>query len=182
MLLNYQAGCNKADPSTNKQGKAGGADNKNDTKQKKQPNKIKLDLTGLPKTNGSKEFSPDLNFTEIQDKVGIDFVYQNGQKGFSLMVETTGSGSAWIDFDLDGQPDIFLCQGGDPTKIALSSQPQDVLYRQFSPTEFLQIESLAGINEHNYSQGVSAGDFDGDGFDDLYVTNCGKKFVVAKSG
>ena len=186
VLVACNSGCNKKGRAENGQQKGTDLANKDDKKKddfrKKKPNKIKLDLKGLPKKSEMKDFSPDLKFKEIQDEVGIDFVYQNGQKGLSLMVETTGGGSAWIDYDLDGNQDVFFCQGGDPTKVALPSQPRDIFYRQMAANDFQPVESLVGISEHNYSQGVSAGDFDGDGFDDIYVSNCGKNSLWKNMG
>ena len=136
--------------------------------------KIRLNLDGLPETEKDREFNTRLKFEEIQGAAGIDFTYQNGQQGQSLMVETTGGGSAWLDYDLDGRWDVVFCQGGNATEIATPSQPLDILYRQLEDGRFLDQTGEVRLEERGYSQGVSAGDFDGDGFLDIYVTNCGK--------
>lgn len=149
-----------------------------------QPSKsrIKVDLKGLPKTEPAESFAPDLRFVDVAQQVGIEFVYDNGMQGNSLMVETTGGGASWLDFDLDGRQDCFFCQGGDPTKTAEPTQPQDQFFRQLDPENFESIVLEAGISEHGYSQGVAAGDFDGDGFEDLYVTNCGNNTLWRNMG
>lgn len=168
----FMLGCNSAGKKNGKnaaekkdgQGKKPGAKTK----------KIKLDLSGLPKDKVKKDFKPSLVFSEIQSATGVDFRYENGMQGQSLMVETTGGGGSWLDYDLDGNYDVFLCQGGDPTKVASDKQPHDQFFRQLSHENFVPTTHEIQIHEYGYSQGVSAGDFDGDGFDDLYVTNCGK--------
>ncbi|MEC9093217.1 MAG: CRTAC1 family protein [Planctomycetota bacterium] len=149
---------------------------------KKKPKKLRLDLADLPEQKTGENFRPGLVFQEVQDASGIDFTYQNGQQGQSLMVETTGGGSAWLDYDLDGKWDAYLCQGGDPTKVATAQQPKDVFYRQGAGQRFEEVTPLCEIHEHGYSQGVSAGDFDGDGFGDIYVTNCGRNALWRNLG
>lgn len=152
-----------------------------ETPQKKKGIKKKFDLSGLPKV-AKTDFAPDIQFTEVQDPTGLDFTYLNGQKGQSLMIETTGGGSAWLDYDLDGNWDLGLCQGGDPTKEAISEQPQDQFFRQLDPQQFTNITADCGIVELGYSQGISVGDYNGDGFGDIYVTNCGKNTLWENLG
>lgn len=184
-LLGALAGCNNS-PSSNKeneQAKNDGSGIGGITLQKKSDgNRIKLDVKGLSNDEPNKNFAPDLKFTEVQDEAGINFIYKNGQQGLALMVETTGGGTAWFDYDLDGNQDAFLCQGGDPTKPATKEQPIDRFFRHLDLGKFDEVVQMTGIEEHGYSQGVSAGDFDGDGFDDLYVTNCGKNTLWRNLG
>lgn len=101
------------------------------------------------------------------------FVYENGEQGQSLMVETVGGGCGWLDIDRDGHWDLFLCQGGDATKPADASQPLDALYRNDGQGNLQLVTDVSGIRDYGYGQGVAVGDFDGDGFDDVYVTNVG---------
>lgn len=117
-------------------------------------------------------FSPKIKFTEVDESVGLDFIYQNGETGVSLMVETTGGGSGWLDFDLDGKQDVYLNQGGSPKGRGESTEPNDEIFRQVD-AHFVSVANRANIFERGYSQGVATGDFDGDGFDDIYVTNAG---------
>ena len=65
--------------------------------------------------------------TEVPNS-GIHFRYENGARGQSLMVEATGGGAGWLDYDLDGQPDLYLVQGGNPAAIDLADQPIDSLF------------------------------------------------------
>lgn len=175
------SGCNNSTSTNQAKAETSSAANGQNTIKKK-TGRIKLDLEGLPKANERKDFAPGVRFKEIQKDVGIEFVYQNGMKGYSLMVETTGGGVSWLDYDLDGNQDLFFCQGGDPTKGPLPEQPIDMLCRQLDPSRFQVVTGDVGVKEHGYSQGISAGDFDGDGFEDLYVTNCGKNTLWQNMG
>ena len=130
------------------------------------------------KTSGSGDakksnFSPKVKFNEVDQKTGLNFVYQNGETGYSLMVETTGGGSGWLDYDLDGVQDVYMTQGGDPEAQPGPTQPNDEIFRQLDSGKFVAVANLTSISEHGYSQGVATGDFDEDGFDDIYVTNAG---------
>lgn len=120
-------------------------------------------------------------FTEAAD-CGIDFVYLNGATGKALMVESTGGGCAWLDYDRDGWPDLYLGQGGDPAAPAEKTRPIDCVYRNLGNGVFLDVTTAAGIQEHGYGQGVAAGDYDNDGFEDLFVTNVGFNVLFHNRG
>jgi hypothetical protein len=112
---------------------------------------------------------PRLLFTDVASSLGIDHVYLTGAQGKSLMVETMGGGAAWLDYDNDGHSDLYLNQGGDPTVEELAGQPLDQLFRNLGQG-FAKVPACR-IEERGYSQGVATGDYDNDGFDDVYVTN-----------
>lgn len=113
---------------------------------------------------------------------GIDFVYQNGATGKALMVESTGGGCAWLDYDRDGWPDLYLGQGGAPAATAEEMRPVDCVFRNMGDGAFLNVTTGAGIEEHGYGQGVAAGDYDNDGFEDLFVTNVGFNVLLHNRG
>ncbi|MCA9059829.1 MAG: VCBS repeat-containing protein, partial [Planctomycetaceae bacterium] len=114
-----------------------------------------------------------LHFASVAADAGVEFVYQNGASGKLLMVESLGGGAGWLDFDRDGLLDVWFCQGGDPATMQPATRPLDQLFRQRSTGSFVSATEFAGISETGYSQGVAVGDFDNDGFPDVYVTNCG---------
>ena len=136
-------------------------------------------LPGVPR---SKVARPKIAFVDVSNERGIEFTYQNGARGDQLMVEATGGGCSWFDYDRDGWPDLFLVQGGDPAKPESAGQPLDVLYRNREGTGFELVTSSAGIVERGYGQGASAGDFDNDGFPDLLVTNVGQSRLFRNQG
>ena len=121
-------------------------------------------------------------FAEVAAHVGLDFTYSNGASGRVLMVEATGGGAGWLDFDGDGQLDIYFCQGGNPASEDRPSEPIDQLFRQVEPGRFVAVTEPARIAEHQYGQGVAVGDFDDDGFDDIYVTNVGPNTLLRNQG
>lgn len=93
-----------------------------------------------------------------------------------------GGGCAWLDYDRDGWPDLYLGQGGDPAAPAEALRPIDCVYRNLGNGVFLDVTSAAGIDEHGYGQGVAAGDYDNDGFEDLFVTNVGFNVLFHNRG
>ncbi len=121
-------------------------------------------------------------FQEVAEELGIHFTYSTGKTGRSLMVEATGGGAGWLDYDGDGRLDLYLCQGGNPASETPEREPSDQLYRQAESGQFLCETDFAGISERRYSQGVAVADFDDDGFDDLYVTNVGRDTLWRNQG
>jgi hypothetical protein len=128
----------------------------------------------------ARELRP-LVFTDVAAKSGLDFTYWNGAYGQQLMVESLGGGCCWLDYDRDGWPDLFLPQGGKPDAESASDRPPDQLFRNIDGVRFESVEA-AGLGGTGYGQGVASGDFDGDGFDDLYVTNVGKNILYHNQG
>ena len=127
-------------------------------------------------------------FEDVHAERGLEHVYVNGESGASLMVEAIGGGAGWIDFDRDGHWDLYLNQAGDPAVIDRTGQPTDRLFRRRPPLKgestggFVDVTAACGIVETGYSQGVAVGDFDDDGFDDVYVTNVGANSLFRNLG
>ena len=121
-------------------------------------------------------------FEEVSASLGIDFIYANGASGRVLMVEATGGGAGWLDYDGDGRLDLYLCQGGNPAAETHDSEPQDQLFRQLDSERFDCVTIQSAIRERRYSQGVAVADFNDDGFDDVYVTNVGPNTLQLNLG
>lgn len=122
------------------------------------------------------------SFQEVSSDLGIEFTYTNGASKRVLMVEATGGGAGWIDFDGDGLLDLYLCQGGDPATKDHTIEPMDQIFRQIEPGRFVRVTEQTAIVEQNYSQGVAVADYDDDGFDDVYVTNVGPDTLLHNQG
>jgi hypothetical protein len=126
----------------------------------------------------SKEEAADANaspirFTDIIADLGIDFRHQDGATPMQYSPEVLGSGVAWLDYDRDGFYDLFLVQGGrfPPDRNESPTQPTSRLYRNLGNGTFADVTSQVGIHTPGYGQGVAVGDYDNDGYPDLFVTN-----------
>ncbi len=134
---------------------------------------------GSPSPASLKSFP---KFADVSGQIGVEFKYSNGATGLALMVETTGGGAGWLDYDGDGLLDLYLCQGGNPQRTSLQLEPADQLFRQVEPGRFQPVADVSAIDERGYSIGVAVGDFDDDGFDDIYVTNVGPNTLLHNQG
>ena len=118
-------------------------------------------------------YSPP-RFSNDAQQAGVDFSYISSlQKNVGLehIFDTTGAGMAVLDFDLDGWPDLYLAQGCQWEKRQGDKKYPDKLYRNMGNGQFEDVTEQSGLGDISFSQGVTAGDFDSDGYPDLYVCN-----------
>jgi hypothetical protein len=113
-----------------------------------------------------------IRFTELARQAGIDFHHQDGRTPMHYFPEVMGGGAAWIDYDQDGYPDLFLVQGGTfpPDVKAVPKRPSSRLYRNLGDGTFQDVTEAVGIRHADYGQGVAVGDYDNDGFPDLFIS------------
>src|ERR1700690_3832364 len=113
---------------------------------------------------------------------GIDFVLRNSPTSRKYLIEAMPGGVAFLDYNNDGLPDIFLVNAGhvaDPLRSPANFDRHDPsywnrLYRQNKDGTFTDVTVQAGLQnagDTNYGMGVAVGDYDNDGFPDIYVTN-----------
>jgi hypothetical protein len=130
------------------------------------------------------------NFVDITKVAGVQFVYQASHTSQKYLLETMGAGVALFDYDNDGRLDIFLANGAplkDPT--AKGTVPRkngpvywNRLYHQRTDGTFEDVTEKAGLAGINYDMGVATGDYDNDGFEDLYVTGYGGNHLYHNNG
>jgi hypothetical protein len=123
-------------------------------------------------------------FVELESRTtGIDFLHRTGGTGAKEMIETMGSGCAVFDFDNDGLLDVFLVNGASiPSLQKTDSTFSNRLFRNIGNFHFVDVTEKAGVQGKGYGMGVTAGDFDNDGFEDLYVTNFGSNQLLKNRG
>ena len=112
-------------------------------------------------------------FTDIAISADVDLSYFSGDNGKFYIIETMGGGAALFDYDNDGDLDLYITQGN-----VLDGEPRadlvNKLYENVGNSKFLDRTLTSGASDGRYSLGVAAGDYNGDGFVDLYVTNFGR--------
>jgi enediyne biosynthesis protein E4 len=122
-----------------------------------------------------------VQFRDITQQGGIKFVHNNGAFGEKFLPETMGPGVAFIDYDSDGWPDVFLVNGMDwPGHVRKHSTPK--LYHNNHDGTFRDVTHKAGLDIEMFGMGVAVGDYDNDGYDDLFVTAYGQSHLFHNNG
>jgi hypothetical protein len=127
-----------------------------------------------------------IHFHDVTAPAGIRFVHNNGAFGKKWLPETMGPGCAFIDYDNDGYPDILLVNGEDwpahPRGGVNSGATTLKLYRNNHDGTFTDATRKAGLALPMFGMGVAVGDYDNDGFDDLFITALGQSHLFHNNG
>lgn len=114
---------------------------------------------------------------------GIGFVHRNGGTGAKEMIETMGSGCAIADFDNDGLADIFFVNGAAVPSLKKDNATfSNRLYHNLGNFHFVDVTEKAGVAGDGYGMGVAVGDYNNDGFEDIYVTGFGHNQLLRNRG
>jgi len=122
-------------------------------------------------------------FEEIPaEKSGIRWVHSSGKSPEKYLPETTGAGCAFLDYDNDGWMDIYLVNSGKCDFFAPDPPLRNALYKNNRDGTFTDVTEKAGVAGGGFGQGVAVGDYDGDGFPDLYVSQYGHSILYHNNG
>ena len=124
-----------------------------------------------------------MSFASVAKSAGLTHktVYGGEDKNVYLL-ETTGCGAAFYDYDNDGWLDIFLVNGSRLEGFPKGQEPTNHLYKNNRDGTFTDVTERAGLVHAGWGQGCCIGDYDNDGFDDLYVTYWGKNVLYHNNG
>ncbi len=141
----------------------------------REPRQSPLARTDLPR--------PKIQFEDVASAAGLNFRHVLGRsEGKRYIVETTGSGVALFDFDSDGLLDIFLVNGRPWTLPEEGAAPTSQLFRNLGGLRFKDVTAESNLTHVGWGQGVCVGDYDNDGFDDLFVTHYGPDLLYRNEG
>ena len=125
--------------------------------------------------------APGFHFTDITTAAGIDFRHNAGSYGGKLLPETLGAGCAFLDYDADGWQDILLINGADwPGHVHAPTSMR--LYRNNRNGTFTDVTKRAGLDVPLYGMGVAVGDYNNDGYPDIFVSAVGQSRLFRNTG
>ena len=123
-----------------------------------------------------------IHFRDVTAQAGIHFTHNNGAFGKKWLPETMGPGCAFIDYDNDGYPDVLLVNGEDWPGHSHAGPTTPKLYHNNHDGTFTDVTRKAGLAVPMFALGVAVGDYDNDGFDDLFITALGQSHLFHNNG
>jgi tetratricopeptide (TPR) repeat protein len=155
---------------------------------------LKIDLASLPLPKWTEKAAvpnpivppSQVSFEDRASAAGINFEYFDGQdvkiNGLNKFHAINGGGIGVVDFDRDGWPDLYFTQGSQDPQEREQTEHLDRLYRNLGDGHFADVTAQAHLVENGFSQGVSVGDIDNDGFPDIFVGNIGSNRLFLNNG
>jgi hypothetical protein len=131
-----------------------------------------------------------IRFEDATDKAGIDFIHSFGSRQLGSLLEGTGAGCIWFDYNNSGLPSLYVVNGRPlddsmhpyPLKTKPATLPHNHLYRNNGDGTFTDVTEKSGLDPDMYGMAVTAADYDNDGFVDLLVTGYGKTILYHNDG
>ena len=125
-------------------------------------------------------------YQEIIRYTGIDFVHSIGDDELTNIVESSGGGASFLDYNQDGYIDLYICSGTWLEGVSKGPKPDKLpenhLYRNRQDGTFEDVTKKAGVVGPWYTMGVTVGDFNNDGYPDLYLSNYGSNVLLKNNG
>lgn len=150
-------------------------------------NKIALLLVTAVTLSAQKTTRPLPQYEDVTAKSGIDFVHSFGEQKLSSILEATGSGCAWLDYNNDGLLDLYVLSGRYLPGVTENSKKTgeaatNHLYRNNGDGTFTDVTAKSGVPGTGYAVGVAVADYDNDGYPDIYVTNYNSSVLYHNNG
>ena len=121
-------------------------------------------------------------FIDVTAEAGIAFKHINGASDRKFYLETMGSGAAFLDYDNDGDLDLYIVNGAPLPGFETTDLPTNILYQNNGNGRFSDVTAAAGVGDTSYGMGCVAADYDNDGDADLYITNFGENLLYRNNG
>lgn len=140
--------------------------------------------SSLPQTPNSPE--ENFYFQEVTNQAGVNFTHSIGDGNLSNLVESVGGGAAFLDYDQDGFLDIYVINGTFIKGISEGQEPNDLpknhLYHNRQNGTFEDVTTFAGVGDQSFGMGITVGDYNNDGYPDIYVSNYGPNVLYHNNG
>src|SRR6476646_8156018 len=137
----------------------------------------------LPSNIVAQSLKPNVTFDKVSPKKsGITWVHNNAHSPERYLPETVGAGCAFLDYDNDGWMDIYLVNSGPSDFFQPKTPLKNALYHNNHDGTFTDVTDKAGVAGGTFGMGAAAGDYDGDGWVDLYVTSYGRNILFHNNG
>jgi enediyne biosynthesis protein E4 len=121
-------------------------------------------------------------FTEIAKQAGVAYRITCGDEVTEYLIDVNGEGAAFLDYDNDGDQDLYLANGSSRKLQKSANPPHDYLLRNNGDGTFSDVTQKAGLGDTEWSSGVAVGDYNNDGYLDIYVTNFGPNKLYRNNG
>ena len=135
-----------------------------------------------PDTDGVADSVCPIQLRDVTDETGITFRHTDGSSGRRYVVEAMSTGIATVDYDGDGLIDVYFPNGAPLPGCKTDKPPRHALYRNLGGWRFQEVNDEAGVVCSAYGMGITIGDYDNDGFADIYLNCFGKNVLYHNNG
>lgn len=143
---------------------------------------LAISLVGSPWTNGKQKTVKPVEFTDVTKAAGIKWGFTTLAPGIKYLIETMGGGGGFLDYNGDGLMDIYLVCYSQTPQSDPNVKLKDVLYRNNGDGTFTDVTASAGINNSMLGMGLAVGDYNNDGWPDIYITGYGASKLYRNNG